>query len=290
MALKLVLFYNQFQRGFTETWYMPGTNPPSNLPPGVDNMLRKAIAFRATGTILTGARFSQTDARQSSTFRFGNSYTAANSGILSIPPAEDVVSTSLVWRLSDNTFHSKLMYVRGLVDQDVVRSVIDGTDVPSAALTAGLVAYKNAAIAAGMQVRYQKTPSNTPGFLSWQATQVAPVGGNVNLSTVSFQGNPAADLLAGNIVTFKGFKKNDLPGFPKTAKIIDVAIGPPYEIIITYRFRGSSTVKPGNAFASNVSFVYQNLAIQEFIEFSEHKTGRPFFQPRGRASVALRRV
>lgn len=32
MALKVVIFYNQFQRGFTETWYMAGTQPPRSFP------------------------------------------------------------------------------------------------------------------------------------------------------------------------------------------------------------------------------------------------------------------
>ncbi len=290
MSLKVVLFYNQFQRGFTETWYMPGTNPPATLPNGMDAMFKAAIQFRAGGTVLSGCRFSQTDARQATTYRFQKTYVSTQAPQSDTGEAEDVVSTTAVWRLSDNTFHSKLMYIRGLQDRDVVRDPISGADVPTAALLAALNNYKEKAIAAGMQLRYQKNPSNTPGFNNWQVTQVDKQGANVNLSVLTVALDPLGDITNGMIVGVRGIRKNDCPGLPKTFKCIIIDHAIPVTITFTYKFRNQAPVMPANAFVFKVDYSYQNLAVAEFLDFSEHKTGRPFFQPRGRASVGLRRL
>lgn len=201
-----------------------------------------------------------------------------------------MVSTTAVWRFSDNSFHSKLMYVRGLQDRDVVRDPTSGADTPTAALKAAMDQYTKDGIAAGLQLRYQKTPANFPGFLNFPINNIDKQGVNVNLSVLGMGVATPPDIIAGTIFGIKGVKKNDCPGIPKIAKAIDVQAGVPATITFTYKFRNQAMVFPQNAYAFKVDYAYQNLAVQEFLAFSEHKTGRPFFQPRGKSSVALRRL
>jgi hypothetical protein len=285
--LKVVVFYNQGARGFTEVWYSAGSTPPTVLSLSQQAFLTQSIGFRAPGTVITGLRFSQIGGTASYTFRLGNFYTAP--GYVNPTITDDVVSTTALCQIYDSTYNRKNIFLRGLRDADVVRGPT-GIDTPTATLTKAITAYLNAAVSAGFLMQIQQNPTNTPA-LSYNPIIDIQSGSVSNLVTRIVLANaPGFNLGNPVFIRILGVPPNLLPGLPKIVQVQSAVNVGTFSVDVNVFFRSPQVVfPPRGKIIINLYNYPPPLGIQ-FIGFGEHKTGRAFYQPRGRKSVAIRRL
>ena len=69
-------------------------------------------------------------------------------GAIVTPPTPDITATDALIKLVDGSGGSKLLYLRGLQDQDTIRSTITGASKPTADLLTNITAYFKALQAA----------------------------------------------------------------------------------------------------------------------------------------------
>lgn len=299
MPTKLVLFYSQQQRGWSETWYAASAGDVRNVIQSAlsDSVRSKCVSFRHPLTYLIGARATAIGtAKQSYSEQFGNAYHGLSLTVGQSTP--DVASTDCVLAVDGIQTGRKRMYIRGLNDDDVKRSS-DGEDVPSASLRTGLANYLNAMRIAGFGLRILVQPPN--GGLSWTSClRVIPVTGDASHADVITNDAVVNPIVKNGYVRFSRPPFNDLPGFPTTAKVIDVNPGGNNGVRISYFLREQAPVSTKYMQVTAVAYDYPAIAAVSaaatstvsnplIIErFSEHKTGRPFGLLRGRARSKVR--
>lgn len=290
MTMKITVFYNENQRGWTETYYtasasLPGdwltANPPSTWYP--------LVKYRSVNTYMYGVRASTIGVpRQTSTYVFTGNNILQGAGVtLGGETGPDVSSTDGFVEIYGVNNHKRPLYVRGLNDNDT-KILLGGIPAPSAYLAAGLQAHISALRAKQLCVQWQTRP--TGGALVY--TPVQQVAANPINYTQSTCFVPSAAQLpvTGTELSFLGIPTDDLPGFPRKAVVVGQSSGGGnYSFIIAYRFRASSTPW----IPKNLRFVpttnnYDVISTWTFVEFSERKTGRPIGVPRGRSSPRIR--
>lgn len=290
MALKVTIFYNQFNRGWTETWYTNGSSLPSTIPVADYNALDASIKIRGIGTNIYAIRYSvEGGAGNSITFPTKNSFEAVGVNQwngTSTPP--EPVSTTAVYKLIGSNGLRKRIFLRGLQDSDVVRDE-QGADVPSAHLNQSVANYFSLAMTAGWSIRQVQTPRNTN--ISYQSVvSLTPVPGNPNQTTVLFQGEQIFTATPLTFARFAAIPTDDVPGFPRIAPVLATTAAPGPTIIITYRLRGNAAYAPAKMRLIKLAYNYLPFTSNVFERFSEHKTGRPFGSLRGRSRSAVRAI
>lgn len=297
MPCKLVLFYEQQQRGWSETWYFN-----SSVPKGVirevckSDFLTAAVTFRHPLTYLRAARATNIGSpKLSYAVDFGYTYKGSTQAIYVEGP--DVCSTDAVVAVDAPTVGRKRMFIRGLNDEDVKRSQ-DGTDVPTGYLRAGLINYLNAAAAKFLALRRLVQPPDSAQ--TWYPViSVKKVVGDIPHSDIITLDPVAAPIAANTIVRFSRTPFNDLPGFPSSAKVLVMNPNGENGIRINYYLREQATTFTKSMQLTSQIFDYPIIdRVQQvplgsgsplvFERFSEHKTGRPFNQLRGRARSKVR--
>jgi hypothetical protein len=286
MACKVVFFYNQDAQGFSETYYHNSTNP-FTLANGLgDGLFASAIAMRGAGTQLLGVRCTLQDqfVRTSFTRLLGNTYLVSGGPSTSTNP--DVTSTAGLIKLIDNSGQSRKLYLRGLKDNDVLRDA-NGFIQTTARLNGQLKKFVSYLSANGLCIRTGVRPPN--GTLIWNAVkQIEPVAtGSPNTKIDLFAGS---GYVAGTTVIFQGIDRDVLPGFPRSAVVVDHVEAAPASITIPYTYRAATDVvipaKPVKFTA--VKFNYTTIQDYELENWTEHKTGRAFGVPRGRLRSVVR--
>ncbi len=293
---KIVLFYNQYQQGFTETWYYIGTLDTFSFTNVLwDSFCSACWRLRAAGVTLVAARWSVVGApRQSYTYFFGNKFNAPAQQIGLVP---DISAEDLLIKINVAGGYSKHMYLRGLSQLDTGRSIITGGPKPSAALIQNVQAMITAAYNLGLCIQVQQTVASNPALPSAAVFMIAAATSNPEWSTLTLQttlplqGNPPY------YVRFSGVPKNNVPGLPRTAQVLNYSAGPPPYIYIPYRLRASSTdVYPPKMLATQLLYSYPTLlpgqiisGNLQLINFLSRKTGKAFFVPRGRTRAAINR-
>jgi len=286
MALKVVLFYEQAARGWTETWYTPGTTLPVSLPNACDRLAKAGIAMRAQGTTLTYVRYSVVGTRQSFLFRMGSTYVAPTCS----PEfcSEDVVTTCLMTKFYTSDGKKRFIWLRGLRDSNVTRNG-NGDSVPAGALLAQLNSYTAAVKGGNFQIRFLEQPTEFPAIVKAPITLIGPNPLDITKTDIFIKGAlPVTWIPNKTILRIIGVSQDQCPGMPRTALIFSTAPVGGVGVTIPYNLRNQSTVKPPNGNLFEVVYQYADVYDSEWQYFGEHKTGRPFGVPRGRASVRVR--
>lgn len=281
--LKLTMFFNAQNAGFSETFYNDGTEPVQ-LRTSLDNaFFQAATKFRHISVVLKAVRISRVDqAGKSILFQpyplcQGTRFTEAE-------PGADVVSTAAVYRLTGQNGQARRLWCRGLADFDIVRDEF-GNDTESAALRTMRVDYFTQLKRLNFQIRYQAKPPEA--LLTYNKVANVNFAGLSNPNRANIVLNPFNPLIvAGKRLVFSGVP-SDLPNFPRTTQVLAVntIIGVP-NLEISYRLPGGLLVIPRKMQAWES--VHLTTAINEtaFERFGSHRTGRPFGSLRGRSRAA----
>ena len=293
MPLKIVTFYNEAQRGFTETWYYPGSSDPQLFlnQDILTNYFKATMAIRNPLVDLYAVRASVIGApRQSYTRILTGRYPGtAKPG----QEGPDVTSTDGVWKIVGTNFATRWIFFRGLNDSDILRNATTGVDQPSPQLVNAVNFYFSvigATLGWGVY-QAQRAPAFPVTFT--RVISVADALPPSNFSLLTLPAAPNLDLTSPVQVVFKGVPKNNLPGFPRLATVVAQSNVAPFSITIAYRYR-ANTVQVSPA---KMSYAVQKYQIQQlpvgagvwvFERESERKTGRPFGVPRGRAPVFVK--
>jgi len=286
MSIKVVIFYNQFSAGFSETWYLAGSSPVIDTSQTLwKNFLKASIGCRATGTVITAIRFSTVEPPKRSFLvrLFGEYVAPVREGFAEITP--DVVSTTGVFTVTSGTSRKRI-FMRGLPDEYVQRTNTGQDEMINAALQA-TNRYFATAQRLGLSIR-QQVPAGGGGPVSYPVLSVRPDPANNHWSILT--SNTQVLLAPGPqmFLRFNGIPFDDLPGFPRLATLVHTTAVAPFEATVPYRFRNQETVTP-----SKMRFCQNVWEVQPTVEFvfdrwSERKTGRPFGVLRGRSRGLVR--
>lgn len=282
------MFFTQGKRGWTETWYADGNDPPTVLNSALKRICLRAVEFRAPLTTIDAIRFS--------VIGFPRNFvrTFPLQGVVSARTVTtggepDPVTTDAYYQVEGVTLVKRQLLLRGLLDSDVVRTSA-GADIPSPALVQGVDNYLTTIYNAGWMIRQNQTPANSVAFTAVPIVSILPFGGSggkvqvFTASSLALQQTP----LIGMRVVGTSFK-NDLPGFPTTTLIQSNGTTPSPYVIIQYRMRQTTEYFPSNALCYPLAYYYRAVTDWRFIRFGERKTGRPFGVPRGRSKVVVSR-
>lgn len=286
MALKILIMYNQGNRGWSETYYMSTgsvTSVDFSLPP-LTTFLQASLSMRAAGVYIYGARVSFIGKPQAATLWLFQQKWVAQGGTSVNPP--DVPSTdALIYRYDANGAKYPL-YLRGLADLDVVE-LPGAIPAPTPRLLKQLANFIQAMQGASLFVSVGGR-AGAAGITPNNVTQVEKDPANANWSQIKLQNVPAGVITVGSYVKFHGIDRDKVPGFPLTAvaQAVD-AVG--QTISIPYVFRAATlTYQPVKATVITQATTYLPVNTWTFKSFSERKTGRPFGSLRGRARSVVR--
>lgn len=287
MACKVVLFFNQDDQGWTETYYHGASDPKILLNSFSDSFWNKSITFRAVGTQLFSARGTQlnTTQRVSYSLFFQGAHIQGVEGAAGSDP--DVTATDALFTLYTSPIGSRKAYYRGLRDSDTLRDA-NGFSQPTALIARQLNTWIQALSDNKFCIRVGGRPPDL-GLVWVNVVQVEPIAsGPYSKVTV----DAPSGLVAGvSQVQFQGVDKNLLPGFPTKAKVVGVSeTSDAHSFTVPYKFRGASnpTFPRANMRACKVAYTYTVIDDWAFEEFHTHKTGRSFGVPRGRSRAAVR--
>jgi len=283
MAVKVTLYFNQSQSGFSETFYHASSDPQ-----GVANSLgllfyQRAVQFRAVNTYLVGARFSLMEPPRTS-FLVRPSPQPHGINRLTDVPEPDVVSTTAVFLLGASLPAQRRLYMRGIADMDVNRDE-NGQDNPSPFLIAGSNAYFAMLNIAGFAIKKQVRPPD--GGLVWDfVTKIEPATNNPSMWSTFTLDSGIHSVFKGDTVTFNGITTLE-PRLPSKALVInDVQVGAKWTFTIAWPCPGGVNLFPEKLKAVVSAPSFGLISTWAFERFSEHKTGRPFGSLRGRARSA----
>ena len=285
MALKLTLFFNMNQQGWTETWYHPSSLDPVAFINGLqDAFYQASVAFRGPNVLLYAIRASVVGTRKNYSYPLQRyNYTGPPSG--GAGDYQEDVATDAVFKIYGQLGQKRHVFFRGLRDLDVEKT-LDGADNPSARLTK-LVGLWIAQLAAyNLSIQYLVKPPNG-GLVYYPVDIVAPFSATSPNSNLAV---PVPVPLGGTsgILLFQGIPRNDLPGFPKQVAPISQTGTTPNTVMIPYRYRAqTATYSPQKLKFCILTYAYDVVSFPEFVSFSERKTGRAFGASRGRSRVAV---
>ena len=288
MALKFVMFYNQANRGWTETWYIPGTsevNVPIDAPPW-STILRAAIGCRWSPTVITACRLSTLDRPiLSRTYNLKDKYIAAGGGT-NFTLGPEPVAVDAFYSVRALPAYKKGIAIRGLPDDQVFRYP-DGTDAPEATLSKNIQTYLTAVYNAGWCIRRIKRIGEA-GVLTYPVNSVAQDPLRAGIARITLAATAVFPWAPTLQVQFRGVPKDDLPGFPPVVHPEPATAAPVTRIDIPYRVRANAEVFPAKMTVS--SYVYELVPIftWEFVRFSQRQTGGPFGVLRGRSRAVVR--
>jgi len=280
MPVKMVLYFNMYNSGWSETYYHP-TDDPKGLATTLPNSFYQgSVSFRSGGCQLKAIRFSKTEGdRQSFLARpYPNAQgTAGTAG----DPGPDVASTDAVFLLTGASNTSRRVYMRGMADLDVKRDIF-GNDILSASLRNGTNLFFQSLTQQGFAIRKQARPP-AEALIWYPAERVTASETNRGQEAAIANVGGWGAIAVGGQVTFNGIPKS-LPGFPRTAVVIrKYSEGGFFLIDIKYSVPGGVAQFPSSLKVAQVKNLFGVITGWQFERFSERKTGRPFGSLRGRA-------
>lgn len=290
MPLKVVLFYNQFAEGFTETYYVNTTQSPYQWIGNTTNkQLYFFVGFRHASVSLYAIRATTVGGpRQSFTYVYGGASAMVGSnpnGTQFIGPTADVSSTDAFCDLYDAFGKKRPLYVRGLNDYDVVRNTA-GQSVPSSGLTNALQNMLYAMQSLGFCIQWQTRPP-TNGLVWNQAFTLTGIGTG---TTIALTGPVPGLVIGSSQIVFQGIQTDYMPGFPRITTPTYASAAAPWSITIPYlaRFPVANVFIPNKLKFCLVADQYTAITGLTFNVFGERKTGRAFGVPRGRSRAKVR--
>jgi len=268
-------FFNQFNQGWTETWYTPASD--ISVASGIFVINAKPlVAFRHVDTLLVGVRTTQVlPIAPRITRRFSLLYNGGR-GTAGLAPlgvtSEDLVGSSalMLAQFSDNT--SRPYMLRGLEDQDVIRDPITGAGTPSAGLNAGIATLAKSLVNLNLGGQRQDTTIPRQAVSS---IQLSATPGQTQLF-----GPSNANFTVGDVVHFTGVPTVQTPWLKGKWSVIAVTAN---SISINYPYNLAAPVSPTSMFAQKVQYLYPGFLLWQFEDFRQRKTGRPTTLTRGRS-------
>jgi hypothetical protein len=291
MSLKVTMFYNMEDDGWTETWYAPGTDPFNfaiNLPGA---LFTAATYFRAANVDLFALRATLIDSatRKSYTLPLAGRYPSPASASSS-SGQPDNPTTDALYNIYDGLGNRKKTYFRGLLDAQVQWTTAK-LSIRDAVLLKNIGNYITLLFNNNFQMREAQRPP-AGGLAWWTVSSVSPATAfGLGQYTFVQTTTPTGFVLTNPLpVVFQKVNKNQLPGFPTNTNVIAVVnTGPPYGIIIPYSYRNTVAYFPNkNMRFALAQYTYTQMFTGQFLRFTTHKTGRCFGTPRGRARSVVR--
>jgi hypothetical protein len=290
MPTKMTIFFNQFQSGFSETFYHSSDDPASLAAAVPQALYQAAAAMRHLSVQVKAVRFTRLGgARRSLLIRPYPPAKGTRAGVAD--PGPDAVSTTAVYRIRSAGIAQRRIWCRGLADSDVVRDPF-GNDLENPTLLGLREEYFNALSAAGFSIRYAQRPPDA-GLVWTQVTHlVSSTTDPAHRTDISYAapGGPTPALVVGARIQFRGIS-SELPRFPRQAQIVyQYDVGAVKWFGIAYALPGGLDVRPQQMQSTPSQFTQELMTLWNFERFGEHKTGRPFGSLRGRVrTVTLRR-
>lgn len=280
MPCKVSFFYNQYNSGWSETYYTLIDDPTAVVDSLTNTFLKNSCSFRSAATFLKAVRVTRIGGARYSVLH--RPYPAVQGQRGGTDDGPDVASTDAVFMLRGPAGATRRVFFRGFADNDVIRDGY-GNDLLSTAIKKGVDLFCAGMISYGFQIRYQQRPA--AGGLVWQAVKSVYKDPANNFLTRFYTTPRLPDHAVGDVLAFSGINSRILPGFPRKVQIYDVhalAGGAP-EYTIAYALPGGEGLLTKTLKCTKYQTAYDPISAWTFERYSEHKTGRPFGSLRGRA-------
>lgn len=276
MAVKLVFSYNQFNQGWSETWYKAGDE--FRAATGFTPLQISAfLQFRDPRVQLFTIRGSQIGTPRNAYLRIISQGVLPNPDLTYDP---DVSATCALMRLMTAEGLTRHLWIRGLPDQFVVRSFSTGRSIPSAGFNTALDNFRS--LLPNMGLCLQKL--NGTGINPWfNVTKMEPDDVFSQSTKVSLLVGSVAPP-AGSRVLFKGVPTSALPYFRPQYTIqrrvddLHFTVNYPWQSALVAYF-------PPNAYVRRVTYAYPQITEIDFERFATRDTGRPTVPSRGRRAA-----
>ena len=261
MPTKVVLYYNQLNAGFSETYYHPSADPVTLANNFAIGFYQKMVNFRSSDTVLEAARFSSTTPpRKSFLIRPYPKPQGTSGATGDVGP--DVVSTTAVFALQSTDGATRRIFLRGLADQDVKRDIF-GNDTPSAGLRSGTDKMFLELFKQGFCIRVSNRPPNAG--LTWQNIVLVGHTDATNSDSSYFVlDNQVVRFAKNDMLQFNGVP-GDLPRFPRKAIITGVVLdGGVQKYYFDYGLPGGVQVATSNMKATMSSYSLATISLWQF--------------------------
>lgn len=290
MASRIVVYFNQANAGWSETFYTYLTDIPDDInSPAWQEFLSASLAMRAQPTILMGVRWTQLDPpNRSYFFPVGIQNFFANQVQFLTDGPPDVVATDAWFQWNSPAIGGKrAVTIRGLPDSFVTKKSNANPD-PPANFVKAYRRYFDSIAALNLQMRaLQRTTTGL--YVKYPVQSVTAHPTNENWSVITTTVATGYNPLENPQVIFRGVPKNNLPGLPRITQVLAATAAAPFTITVPYRYRGAGpSVTPAKMTFQRTAYVQDNIGTYNFIRYSTRNTGRPFGSLRGRAKSVIR--
>jgi hypothetical protein len=286
MYVRAQFFFNEFQQGWVETWYLNGPDLQTLTIQAV-KVGQALVRLKADTVSLPFFRLVSVDAttpKQTIRFPVGLTGDRPTAAAQKLAGAENEDVTQTCWNLTcgftDGTH--RVIQVRGLLDADVARDSASGLASPSDPLNKALQLFLRDL--KGFPV-YQQRQDNTVPIA--QVLKVQADAGNPGYTQLILDDD--SFLTVGNKVHFTGVPLAQLPFLKGQWKII--AENPTLKgVSLPYAWPYINPVTPSKMRIQEVKPIWTSLTSIAAGQFQSRKTGRPTKVTVGRArGVRFRR-
>ena len=289
MALKVVVFYQQNARGWTETYYNSGSSPSAFSQANVNPVnMSNFMNMRADDVFMTEVRVSLIGSPRvtySTPFNLTNSLATD----LITDYRQDTYGEDALILIRSADKIPRHVWIRGLPNIFINYTQDSGIPNPPAGLLIAIQQYISTLISMNLCIQNANIPTPLSG--SWyNVTSVTQGGGGLNTSTaIEFSNLPSLSAPYPPFY-FQGVPRNLLPGFPRIITPSAAIITPTFAMTVPYLYRGATAITyPPKMKGTPLTYSYPAIVSGAFETYGTRKTGRPTGLPRGRASVVLRR-
>ena len=273
---KITMFFEQGDRGWTETFYRNNTDP-------IDACESTRLSFATIlGPRSSSCYWSFVRATDVTVPRRFFLLPVNKVGVRPAQNGDESVTIAALFKIVGTTPQNAVrhIWIRGLTDEDVSLAQPQDRPDPSAGLVAALNTYSQLmANPANPWLIQAKPVALAPN--QWR--QVQTVQANVTLPTAQSDIIPfdTGTLPAvGSVVYFKGVQALQLPGLRGNFVVSKSTAATSFTI--GYRYKNNiPTVSPATMYWRSATPVYIPVLRTDFEGFSSRDTGRPFDVPRG---------
>jgi hypothetical protein len=272
-------FYNMYQQGWSETWFLQSTDLSSAYNVFIDTELVTALAnIRSQHTVLLGVRVVQVDGppvpRVSRRGVFQRKGSRGKPGNPAFPPNADLAATAVMMNASYSDGHTIPLFLRGLADEDTIREEATGVEAISDELRA-LINSLGRSIAANPPFAGRKQDPDAGSGPVAGFSENPDISGNTTVATT------VVPLAAVKNVFFTGYPHATMPwlkGDWRVSKLTALSFD------INYPWNLKDTVAPLNCAWHERKYSYPTFTKWTVNDLRTRQTGRPTNLTRGRAS------
>ena len=273
---KMTMFFQEFQRGWTETFYFNALDP-------IDAALlwkQQIATIMLPRAVTCSIKFIR--ALDTTINRRSFLLPVTGKGVLSPNnnPAPVTIAALLKIVGIAPQYATRHIWIRGLPQAFITTDAVTGLPAASAYLTAAITQYEHLMLNPATQWLIAAKPV-VGGANVWNQVQIVTADPLLPLSTTDIAPFPGGPLpTKGQLVYFKGVPKLSLPGLKGNFTVTDVVPNTAFKI--SYRYKNAATaVFPQNMFWRSAAPVYVPVTRVDEEGYASRDTGRPFDEPRG---------